>query len=86
MATTIQITGERLAAMYDNEMGVYVTPGAEEHPYWDSRPNFMYDYSIGSVWTILDILSEQAGYEVDIDDLRDDETVYEVELETEMEA
>ncbi len=78
---TITITGERLAAMYDNDMGVYVTPGAENRPYWASGPQFRDDYGVASVQDILDRLSEDAGYEVDIDDLRDDEAAYEVEIE-----
>ena len=44
---TVRITGERLAAMDDNDMAVYCTPGASQ-PYWSSRPNFMYDMCVAT--------------------------------------
>jgi len=31
-----------LAAMDDNGMALYATPG-DDHPYWASQPSFMYD-------------------------------------------
>jgi hypothetical protein len=82
---TMSITGERLAAMYDNDMSIFVTPGVEEHPYWSSGPQFVYDYGVASVQEIIDQLSEDAGYDVDIDDLRageESKTEYVFEVET----
>ena len=76
---TIEITGERLAAMADNEMGVYVTPGSNT-PYWASSPSFTYDVALGSAQDVADAISSDFGYEIDIDDLREDEDVYEVVL------
>ena len=73
---TITIAGERLAAMSDNDMSLYVTPGAEERPYWASRPSYQDDYSVATVQDVLDQLSEAAGYDVELDDLRADETPY----------
>lgn len=78
--TAITMTGERLVAMYDNDMGVYVTPGAEDAPYWASRPNFQNDYCILACYEILDRLSAEAGYDVEIDDIRDDEAEYTIEV------
>jgi len=72
----ITITGERLAAMYDNDMGVYITPGAEERPYWASQPSFRDDYCTANVQTLLDQLSDEAGWDVGIDDLRADQAPY----------
>lgn len=74
--TTIRITGERLQAMYDNDMSVYATPGAHE-VYWASRPNFMYDECIASVNDLLDQI--EPGIEYTRDDLNPDET-YEFEV------
>lgn len=80
--TTIKISGERLAAMYDNDMGLYVTPGAEDAPYWASSPNFMYDYSVASAEEVLEAWNEQQGDVLDIDDIRNEEGEYEVEIDT----
>lgn len=63
----IRMTGERLAAMSDNEMAVYCTPGASEI-YWVSRPSFMYDKCVA---TVEDFLSE-AGYDELDDSLMDE--------------
>ena len=38
----IKMTWENLAAMDDNGMALYATPGAAK-PYWNSQPSFMYD-------------------------------------------
>jgi phosphoribosyl-AMP cyclohydrolase len=75
---TITITGERLMAMYDNDMALFVTPGAEEQPYWASRPNFQDDYSVATAGAVVEFVSIEYG--TDEDDLRTDETVYEVDL------
>lgn len=83
--TTITITGERLAAMYDNDMGLYVTPGAEGRPYWASRPSWQDDYGIASAQDVLDAWNEQQGDSLDIDDIRADESEYEIEISTERE-
>jgi hypothetical protein len=80
--TTIAITGKRLAAMYDNDMSLYVTPGAEDHPYWASRPNFRDDYGIASAQEVLDLWNEQQGDVLDIDDIRAEEGEFEVEVST----
>ena len=68
------ITGERLMAMYDNEMGVYVTPG-DNRPYWASSPNFQDDYAVASAGAIVrQIEKREAVFE---DELRTDEGTYE---------
>ena len=72
---TMQVTGVRLMAMVDNEMGVYVTPGAEERPYWASSPNFQDDYAVASAGDVVRQIEErEAVFE---DELRSDEGVYE---------
>ena len=76
---TMQITGERLMAMHDNEMTVFVTPGAENAPYWASRPNFQDDYAVGNTHEIIEFISVEYG--TDEDELRSDETVYDFEVE-----
>jgi hypothetical protein len=69
----MHITGERLMAMYDNDMDVYATPGASE-AYWASRPNFMYDKVVRTAQEIIDDIC--ADYGMDEDELRADETPY----------
>jgi hypothetical protein len=68
MEQQITMTAERLAAMEDNDMALYWTPGSEA-PYWASQPNFMYDVAVA---TALDFIAEE-GYD-DFDGLDDDET------------
>ena len=46
---TVTKTWEELAAMDDNGMGLYATPGADR-PYWASQPSFMYDECVASVY------------------------------------
>lgn len=55
---TIEITGERLKAMDDNEMKVYATPGSSQ-PYWASRASFTYDECVARPQDFLD----EAGYD-----------------------
>lgn len=69
----MQITGERLMAMYDNDMDVYATPGASA-AYWDSRPNFMYDKCVQTATAIIEEICLEYG--LDEDDLRTDEQPY----------
>jgi len=80
--TTITISGERLAAMYDNDMGLYVTPGAEDAPYRASRYHFRDDYGIASAEEVLEAWNEQQGDVLDIDDIRNEEGEFEVEIDT----
>jgi len=75
---TISITGSQLMAMYDNEMDVFVTPGAEDRPYWASRPNFQDDYAVATAGDIVELLSDE--YATDDDSLRTDEAIYEIDL------
>jgi uncharacterized protein YihD (DUF1040 family) len=80
MATyPITISGATLATMYDNDMGIYLTPGSTE-PYWAAAPSWQNDVALGSAIDVLDALSDIEGYEVDIDDLREDDTIFTVEL------
>ena len=72
---TMQVTGVRLMAMVDNEMGVYVTPGAEERPYWASGPSFQDDYAVASAGDVVRQIEEEQG--VFEDELRDDSGMYE---------
>lgn len=73
MTTEMHITGERLMAMYDNDMDVYATPGASE-AYWSNRPNFMYDKCVLSASAIIEDICMEYG--LDEDDLRTDESEY----------
>lgn len=66
----MEITGERLMAMYDNEMDVYATPGAST-AYWASNPNFMYDKCVRAAQKIIDEVCLEHG--LDEDDLRTSE-------------
>ena len=76
---TMQITGERLMAMADYEMGVYVTPGAEGRPYWASSPSFQDDYAVASAGDVVRQIEERDG--VFEDELRDDAGTYEVTVD-----
>lgn len=68
MATVnVRMTGERLAAMSNNDMSLYCTPGAGE-VYWASRPSFAYDECVA---TAEDFLNE-AGYDELDDSLMDE--------------
>lgn len=74
---TITITGERLKAMYDNDMAVFATPGASQ-PYWASRPSFMFDECVA---TVEDLWKQaESDYDFDRDDI-EDETTYTFEVE-----
>ena len=44
---SVQITGERLGAMDDNDMSVYCTPGSSS-VYWASNPSFMFDTCVAT--------------------------------------
>lgn len=48
MSKKVSMSWEKLAAMDDNGMALYGTPGAQE-PYWASRPSFMYDECLATV-------------------------------------
>ena len=76
---TISITGSQLMAMYDNEMDVFVTPGAEDRPYWASRPSFQDDYAVATAGDIIELISDE--YATDDDSLRTDESTYEIDLD-----
>lgn len=69
----MSITGERLMAMYDNDMNVYATPGAYT-AYWASRASFMYDERVQTASAIIEEVCMEYG--LDKDDLRTDETPY----------
>jgi hypothetical protein len=70
----VQMTGERLAAMSDNDMAVYHTPGAS-NVYWASGPSFMYDTCVA---TVKDFLTE-AGYD-ELDESLSDE-IFDLDIE-----
>lgn len=70
----IQITGERLAAMSDNDMSLYCTPGSSQ-PYWSSHPSFMYDKVIATPQDFL----EAAGYD-ELDNSLDEE-IFDLDVE-----
>lgn len=72
----IRISGERLMAMYDNDMGVYLTPGADQ-PYWASGPNFQNDYCVATAHDIIGSVE----MDMDMDDLRTSEAEIEYEVE-----
>ena len=76
---TISITGSQLMAMYDNEMAIFVTPGAEDRPYWASRPSFQDDYAVATAGDIIELISDE--YATDDDSLRTDESTYEIDLD-----
>ncbi|GIW16811.1 MAG: hypothetical protein KatS3mg063_2664 [Tepidiforma sp.] len=71
---TVRITGERLRAMADNGMNLYLTPGASA-PYWASSRQFAYDECVATPWDVL----RANGYE-DVDDPDGDE-ILEIEVE-----
>jgi hypothetical protein len=77
--TTLTITGERLMAMYDNEMKVYGTPNSYE-PYWASHPSFMYDVCLATVDDLIDQGEWDALDEDEMQALRTDETAYTFEI------
>lgn len=68
MEATITMTAERLAAMRDNGMAMYWTPGAQA-PYWNSQPSFMNDKVVATVQDFV----EAAGYD-DLNGFADDDT------------
>lgn len=70
----MQITGERLAAMDDNGMSVYCTPGGK--PYWASQPIFMYDICVATPRDFL----ESNGYDELDDSILEETFSLEVEL------
>jgi hypothetical protein len=71
MATVnVRMTGERLAAMDDNDMAIYCTPGASD-VYWSNRPNFMYDKCVGTVRDFLDAVGYDELDESDMDEIFD---------------
>lgn len=76
---TVTITGERLAAMYDNDQSLWITPGSDR-PYWGAFNSFAEDVCIGDASTVLDAWNDQQGDVLDIDDIRSEESELEVEL------
>ena len=76
-AIIIQITGERLMAMADNEMDVYATPGAS-HVYWSSRPQFAYDECVMTAEAIINDVCIEYG--LDENDLRTSEDMVDVRV------
>lgn len=71
----VRMTGERLAAMSDNDMAVYCTPGANE-VYWSNRPNFVYDVCVAMVEDFL----VEVGYDELDESLMDEIFDLDVEL------
>ena len=76
------ISGRKLVTLYDNDMALYHTPGSD-NLYWASTPNFMYDRCVATIYDVLKNISRSLGYSVDIDDLRDDYSLYEFSFVTE---
>ncbi len=72
MANTInvQMTGERLAAMRDNDMAIYATPGSSA-VYWASEANYMYDTCVGTVQDFLDAVGYDELGECDMEEIFD---------------
>ncbi|GIW16841.1 MAG: hypothetical protein KatS3mg063_2694 [Tepidiforma sp.] len=71
---SVRITGERLRAMADNGMNLYLTPGASA-PYWASGRQFAHDQCVATPWDVL----KANGYH-DVDEPGDDE-VLDIEVE-----
>jgi len=67
MKATITMTAERLAAMRDNGMALYWTPGGS-YPYWDSQASFANDRCVA---VVQDFVSA-AGYD-DLEGFEDNE-------------
>lgn len=81
MNNTFLISGCKLATLYDNDMALYNTPGSD-NLYWASSPNFTHDSCVATIYDVLKNISKSLGYRVDIDDLRDDYSLYEFSFVT----
>lgn len=67
---TVTMSWGRLAAMDDNGMALYATPGAAQ-PYWASQPSFMYDECAATVHDFKTEYGEK--YERDPESFEEDE-------------
>jgi hypothetical protein len=82
MNNTFFISGCKLATLYDNDMALYHTPGSD-NLYWASSPNFTYDRCVATIYDVLKNISKSSGYSIDIDDLRNDYSIYDFNIITE---